>query len=34
MKWKPHIHTIVTEGAIGSLNIFYDALRNVFKKFF
>ena len=39
MKWNPHIHTIVTEGAIGNFNIFkkfdfisYDALRKHFQK--
>lgn len=39
MKWNPHIHTIVTEGAIGNLNVFkkfdfisYDALRKLFQK--
>ena len=39
MKWNPHIHTIVTEGAMGNLNVFkkfdfisYDALRKRFQK--
>lgn len=39
MKWNPHIHTIVTEGAMGNSNIFkkfdyisYDALRKRFQK--
>ena len=39
MNWHPHIHTIVTEGAMGNLNIFknfdfisYDALRKRFQK--
>ena len=39
MKWHPHIHTIVTEGAMGNTNIFkkfdfisYDALRKRFQK--
>jgi predicted RNA-binding Zn-ribbon protein involved in translation (DUF1610 family) len=39
MKWNPHIHTIVTEGAMGKNNVFkkfdfisYDALRKRFQK--
>ena len=39
MKWNPHIHTIVTEGAMGNSNVFkkfdyisYDALRKRFQK--
>lgn len=39
MKWNPHIHTIVTEGAMGKNNAFkefdfisYDALRKKFQK--
>lgn len=39
MKWNPHIHTIVTEGAMGKYNVFkkfefisYDALRKRFQK--
>lgn len=39
MKWNPHIHTIVTEGAMGKNNVFkkfdfisYDALRKIFQK--
>lgn len=39
MKWNTHIHTIVTEGAMGNTNIFkkfdfisYDALRKRFQK--
>ena len=39
MKWNPHIHTIVTEGAMGNTNVFkkfdfisYDALRKRFQK--
>ena len=39
MKWNPHIHTIVTEGAMGNFNVFkkfdfisYDALRKRFQK--
>lgn len=39
MKWNPHIHTIVTEGAMGISNAFkkfdyisYDALRKRFQK--
>lgn len=39
MKWHPHIHTIVTEGAMGNFNVFkkfdfisYDALRKRFQK--
>ena len=39
MKWNPHIHTIVTEGAMGDVNIFkkfdfisYNALRKRFQK--
>lgn len=39
MKWNPHIHTIVTEGAMGNSNIFkkfdyisYDTLRKRFQK--
>lgn len=39
MKWNPHIHTIVTEGAMGDINIFkkfefisYNALRKRFQK--
>lgn len=39
IKWNPHIHTIVTEGAIGKTTVFkkfdfisYDALRKRFQK--
>ncbi len=39
LKWNPHIHTIVTEGAMGDFNIFkkfdfisYNALRKRFQK--
>ena len=39
MKWNPHIHAIVTEGAMGNFNVFkkfdfisYDALRKRFQK--
>lgn len=39
MKWNPHIHTFVTEGAMGKNNVFkkfdfisYDALRKRFQK--
>lgn len=39
MKWNPHIHIIITEGAVGKNNVFkkfdfisYDALRKRFQK--
>jgi len=39
LKWNPHIHTIITEGALGNFTVFkkfdfisYDALRKRFQK--